>query len=35
MDAVAVVRLKPDKVAGAGDASFGTRVGDVDWGWGV
>ena len=34
-NAAAVVRLKLDQVAGGGDAGFGTRMGDVDWGWGV
>jgi hypothetical protein len=29
-----MVRLKPDQVAGAGDAGFGAEVGDGDWGWG-
>jgi hypothetical protein len=29
-----VVRLKPDQVAGAGDAGFGAQVGDGDGGWG-
>jgi hypothetical protein len=34
IDAVAVVRLKLNQVAGAGDAGFGTEVGDGDWDWG-
>jgi hypothetical protein len=29
-----VVRLKPDQVAGAGDAGFSAEVGDGDVGWG-
>jgi hypothetical protein len=29
-----VVRLKPDQVAGADDAGFGTDVGDGDVAWG-
>ncbi len=34
-DAVAaVVRLKQDQVAGAGDAGFGAQMGDGDVGWG-
>src|SRR6056297_2455044 len=32
--AAAVVRLKLDQVAGAGDAGFGAEVGDGDVAWG-
>jgi len=34
MDVLAVVRLKPDQVAGAGNAGFSAQVGDGDGGWG-
>ncbi|MFO7912090.1 MAG: hypothetical protein R6V15_07995 [Desulfotignum sp.] len=33
IDAVAVVRLELDQVAGAGDACFGAEVGDGDGFW--
>jgi hypothetical protein len=29
-----LVRLKPDQMAGAGDAGFGAEMGDGDVGWG-